>query len=210
VDSVVLIGQLVGTVVGAIVGAYVGGRWAESGRIDAVERALAKVVEQETAKAFGQEQGKQAAMIFNLQHLNTQMATLTTTQEQIKTRISNEALDRQWRMNQKRDLYWKLIEVTQRLSEHYGDVADARNEEEDKIASQKLDAALSELFRLSAFAKIFGNQDCWNALKEFSREAQQAAPPDNVTKQWAEEGVARYNALVGKLIVIARREFGEE
>jgi hypothetical protein len=176
VDWRILIGQLIGTLIGCGIGAYITGRWTESGRIDAV--------------------------MGNLQKLDTQMRILTTTQEAIKARISNEALDRQWRLDQRRDLYTNLIGVCQRLSEHYGDVADAMSEEEDKTASQKLNEALSELYRLSAFAKIFGNQDCWDALKQFSQEAQQ--PPD---KHWAEEGVVRYNALVGKLVVIARREF---
>ena len=56
-------------------------------------------MEQETARAFAEEQGKQAAMIANLDHLDRQMRTLTTTQEEIKARTSNEVWDRQWRLN---------------------------------------------------------------------------------------------------------------
>ena len=131
-DLGVLSLQFVGTVIGAMIGAYITGRLTETGRINAVTAALAKVVEQERAKAFAQEQGKQDAVMTNLQHLNTQMATLTTTQEQIKARVSNEVWDRQWRLNRKEDLYTKLIDVGTRLLQLCMSVANQKSVTDQK------------------------------------------------------------------------------
>jgi len=70
----VLVAEAIMALINVGISAYLTGRWTETGRINAVKDALAKVVEQETAKAFAQEQGKQAAMIKNLEHLDKQMA----------------------------------------------------------------------------------------------------------------------------------------
>jgi hypothetical protein len=88
VDWSILVGQLIGTLIGSAIGAYFTGRWTEAGRI--------------------------SAAMANLEHLDKQMRTLTTTQEDIKARISSEVWDRQWRLNQKLDLYTKLVDVGNR------------------------------------------------------------------------------------------------
>jgi hypothetical protein len=64
--------------------AYIGAYWGERGKIRAQTKALEEIVRQETKKAFGQETAKQEAIAANLQNLDLQMRTLTTTQEQIK------------------------------------------------------------------------------------------------------------------------------
>jgi hypothetical protein len=93
-----------------MVGAYIAGRWIEKGRIIAVTAVLGRVVELETAKAFAQEQGKQAAMMANLAHLDNQMRTLATTQDEIKAKISNELWDRQTQWKERRDTYAGSLE----------------------------------------------------------------------------------------------------
>jgi len=161
------------------------------------------------AGAYAGEKGKNLARKEDLNEILAEVRAMTITQKEIEAKVSNEALDRQWIWNQKRDLYTKVVDVGQRLTEHYGDLADAVSVEEQRIAHQKLDADLSELYRLSAFATIFGTQDCCKALRQFfSQEAEQAS--QEVTKHWAVRGEGRSVALVATLTAEAKREFGLE
>ena len=174
---------LIGTLLGAMVGAYIAGRWIEKGRIIAVTAALGKVVEQETAKAFAQEQGKQAAMIANLAHLDKQMRTLATTQDEIKAKISNELWDRQAQWKEKRDTYAGVIRVTSGLLEtllnlkrdHVGTEGQIRlyTEEENRLYEERL-KLLGELIHYEALIQIFGNARAVAAIETF-----RDAPPES-------------------------------
>jgi hypothetical protein len=57
----VLVAEAIVALISVGTRAYITGPWNEAGRISAVTAALAKVVEQETAKAFAQEQGRNLA-----------------------------------------------------------------------------------------------------------------------------------------------------
>jgi hypothetical protein len=214
VDWSILVGQLIGTLIGCGVGAYITGRWTETGRIDAVKGALAKVVEQETAKAFAQEQGKQDAVMTNLQHLNTQMATLTTTQEEIKARISNEVWDRQWWLNQKRDLYMKLVDAGTRLAQVYTQVAIKAEHGTLAETESELRKGLDirdELRRLYMFARIFGNEASVEAVKGFFSSVAEDLPVEQtLIKGWADKEEGRSLTLVGKLINAAKHDLDVE
>ena len=101
-----------------------------------------------------------------------------------------------------------MFDVAHCLTNLYLDISDAA---EGEIARQKITEASLELSRLSAFAKIFGNPDCYKALKGFfSQEAESTLQEPTTLEDWAEKAQERANTLVGKLISAAKREFGLE
>ena len=210
---IILVGQLIGAFVGCLIGAYITGQWTETGRINAVTAALAKVVEQETAKAFAQERGKQAAMMKNLERLDKQMETLTTTQEEIKARISNEVWDRQWRLNRKEDLYTKLVDVANRLVQLHGQVsfeAEHGTMDQTKIAIRKAIDARGELQRLYAFANIFGTEACVEAIGGFYSRRNDLPTSQTQIKDWSQKEENDSVTLVRHLINAAKHDLGLE
>lgn len=164
--------------------AYTTGRWTEAGRI--------------------------SAMMANLEHLDKQMRILTTTQEQIKARVSTEVWDWQWRRNRKEDIYTKLVDAGDRLVQLFGQVAlvaEHGTMDETKIELQKAIDAQRELWRLHSFASIFGNADCVKAVEGFYSGLKDLPTSQTPIKDWAETQEKRSVILVSNLIIAAKDDF---
>jgi len=172
----ILVGQLVGTLIGCAIGAYITGRWTEAGRINAVTAALAKVVEQETAKAFAQEQGKNLARKEDLNEILAEVRAITITQKEIEAKISGEVWDRETQWKEKRDTYAGLIKVASLLVgtlvklDHFAGSPEANSLEEERLKH------IDELVHYQALTQIFGNAQAVAAFEDFFAARHQ--PPE--------------------------------
>jgi hypothetical protein len=188
----------------AAIGAYIGGRWREQGRIDAITNSIAKVVEQETAKAFAQEKGKQDAISANLHNLDLQMRTLTTTQEQIKSQISGELWERQWRLNQKRDAYANLLIALSRLADVHlkAGVHILRGGHLESDYKDPIHNALAELRRAGAVADVFCTPEAMSALKDVF------SPPSSNEEHKLDEYTHTLGEALDRISVECKRDLG--
>src|ERR1700683_2640340 len=66
--------------------------------------------------AYAGERAKLLAQFHNLDRLVEQTTTLTATPETIKARISDEVWERQWRLNQKRDIHARLVKTLSQIT----------------------------------------------------------------------------------------------
>jgi hypothetical protein len=232
-DLVLLIGAPIAAFIGAGCGAYLKALLSETGKIDAVTLAIADVVHQETSKAFAQEQGKQQAMIANLDSLQDQVKIVTTAQEEIKAKLSDEVWHRQWRMQHLMQMYAEtlqcldglmllLCELTtfwfrQQINLQWNDfhtIADLVNHVEMEQKSQihqefhevmgKVLQAQKKVNEKGAFVEIFGGKRFREAFDIYRAGGPRCGGIHE--RSWGHDQTSLVGTLRATLIVVARED----
>jgi hypothetical protein len=128
------------------------------------------------AGAYAREKGKNFARREDLDVILSEVRAVTATQREIESKISGEMWERQWRLNQKRDVYARLIEGMGELQLTFGTLAwfvkseDSRHTEGPSQISDRTKTLLLELERSRAVARIFLSSEAVKVIDEFERE----------------------------------------
>jgi hypothetical protein len=123
--------------------------------------------------AYAAEKGKRRAAREDSAQIRDELARNTQAVKEIEAKVSSDLWDRQWRLNQKRDVYSRLIEGLGELQFTIGahtaltkakDAADA-----DVVFElhDRTKALLLELERSRAVARIFLSSEAVKAIDEF-------------------------------------------
>jgi hypothetical protein len=162
--------SLVVIFIAAAVGAYIGGRWKEKGRIDAVSKSLAKVVEQERGRAFAQEAGKQEAVLANLDKIEEQVRAVTITQREIEAKISSEVWDRQWRVNETLKVYTQVLRAMHDyMTILYDILSELRSYQSGSTTAKELRPVAENFFDAYALARLLLSPEAVRILKSTQR-----------------------------------------
>jgi hypothetical protein len=189
----------------AAVGAYIGAYFSERGKINAQTAALEKIVRQETAKAMGQEQGKNLARKEDLDAILAEVRAVTVATKEIEAKISGELWYRQMHWTEKKDLYGQLVKNVNELLRHLNVVETQEEPNEvglNKIMG-KLNAANHELLQLWALAMIFANVECQTAIRNY---IERRPSIEDVTQQWAKTEITLLSRLFSDIITAARAD----
>lgn len=133
------------------------------------------------AGAYAGEKGKNFARKEDLDKILAEVRAVTAIQREIEAHISGEMWKRQWRLNQKRDVYARLIEGMGELQMTIGahsrfiKMKDSQHADEVSQLYDRTKTLLLELERSRAVARIFLSSEAVEAIDEF--EHQLKKPP---------------------------------
>ena len=123
--------------------------------------------------SYASEKGKRRAAKEDSEQLRHELARNTHAVKEIEAKVNSDVWDRQWRLNQKRDAYARVIEGLSELEFTVGAQYGLRDS--GFVADQELLSALEdrmkvlmlELERSRAVAKIYVSAEAVKAIEEF-------------------------------------------
>src|SRR5688500_15608057 len=111
--------SLLGGILGVSLGAWLTGLYKIKGEItgrsEKIDEILAEI--RETTKAT--ESVKIATRLEQLEQILPEVRAVTETQKRIETRVAGGEWDRQWRLNQMRDAYGRLLAAVYGLQDYF-------------------------------------------------------------------------------------------
>jgi hypothetical protein len=164
--------------------------------------------------AYAGERAKLLAQFHNLDRLVEQTTTLTATAETIKARISDEVWERQWRLNQKRDIHARLVKTLSQLESEKLHMLAIRSEElvarppeEIKEVEVAIGQLIGEVRELEALAMIFCTKETISALHTYFDASHYGAARgrERLRKEIERLGQARSGAILA-----AQKDLGIE
>jgi hypothetical protein len=161
------------------------------------------------AGAYAGEKGKNLARKEDLDIILAEVRAATATQREIEATISGEMWEHQWRLNQKRDVYARLIEGMGELQLTFATLAwfakskDSDHTEGASELSDRTKTLLLECERSRAVARIFLSSEAVKTIDEFECELKR--PPKELVPAEVSNAFAR---ATEKLISAARNELG--
>jgi hypothetical protein len=159
------------------------------------------------AQAYSNEKAKNFARKEDLAEILAEVRAVTITQKEIEARISGDIWDRQWRLNQKRDVYAKVIEGLSEAETTIGAYANllktnrldrASDIQQLQDRSQQI---LLDLERARAVARIYLSPDAIAAIDRFEKEVKENSADYGAICRIFSEATER-------LIAAAKRDLG--
>jgi hypothetical protein len=132
------------------------------------------------------EKAKRRAAHEDSDQIRAELARNTQAVKEIEAKVNSDLWDRQWRLNQKRDVYARLIEGLSELQFTLGAhsaITQKKDPDDAALVSELYDrtkALMLELERSRAVARIFLCSEAVKAIDEFEQVVKGCKPADSI------------------------------
>ena len=157
--------------------------------------------------AYAAAKGRQRAAKEDSDQIRLELARNTQAVKEIEAKVNSDLWDRQWRLNQKRDVYARLIEGMGELQMTIGSHArlikmkDPADADDVSQLYGRTKTLLLELERSRAVARMFLSAEAVRAIDQFEHELQK--PPKELAYDEVGETFSR---AAERLILAAKNE----
>jgi len=150
----------------------------ELSKIEARAESINKIVDEVARTTKESESAKIATRLEKLDQILPEVRAVTETQKRIETSITSGEWDRQWRLNQMREAYGRLIGAVYGLQDYFfiarafAGSPDAAEDPDHRAAFEGYRKQAAEFKTASALTRIFGGPMASAALDEYEHRLQ--------------------------------------
>ena len=143
---------------------------AELSKIEARAESINKIVDEVALTTKKAESAKISARLEKLDQILPEVRAVTETQKRIETTITSGEWDRQWRLNQMREAYGRLIGALYGLQDHFFiakafvGAPEAADDPDFRASFESYRKVAAEFKTASALTRIFGGPRVSSAL----------------------------------------------
>ena len=161
--------------------------------------------------AYMAEKAKRRAAREDRDQILEEVAKTTQRLKQIEATISNEIWERQWRLNQKRETYVSLMDLSQQLIDHHTHLLGySKTAESNPVSARECDVSSAKLVdlnikwgRVAVTAFLFLDQKALQILPRFSVVTKEGDPEQDYSK-----AIENLHLAQSDLIQCARADLG--
>ncbi|HVE72187.1 MAG TPA: hypothetical protein VNI54_12530 [Thermoanaerobaculia bacterium] len=201
--------SLLGGLLGVSIGAWLTGIYKIRGELTGRAEKLDTVLHEVRATAKATEGTKLDTRVEKLDQILQEIKAVTETQKRIEVNITGGEWDRQWRLNQMREAYARLLGALYGLQDYYHEIRalepysnNKQYEAEFRAADDLLRKTAAEFKTAAALTRIFAGPPAAFALDQYDKAAQFWAKMQS--SEWPKQALKEIADLHKKLLEAAR------